>query len=69
LGLFNESLDLATFLGNDHTITTWFFNFSHNDSAFFAMAFVELNQLVKGIIANDVRVKHEEELVRVLAVS
>ena len=59
-GLFNKAFDLTAFLGNHNTVLARVFDFSNDDSALLSVAFVELNEFVERVLANDVRVEHEE---------
>lgn len=43
-----------------HTVLGRFFDLCYNDCALFTVRFVEVGQFLEGIVANDVRVEHEE---------
>lgn len=45
---------------DDDAVLGGFFDFGDDDGAFVAMGFVEVGELLKGIIANDVGVEYEE---------
>ena len=61
LRLLHELLDLSIFLGHNDTILGRVFDCGCEDSAALAMCLVELYELGEGVVADDIRVEHEEE--------
>lgn len=66
LWLLNELLDLSVFFSNDNSILAWIFHSGHDNSALLAVVFVEGNQLVQWVFADNVRIENEEESLMVL---
>jgi len=68
LGLLDELLDLGSFLvSNDNTILGGVLDGGDHDGTLTTVALVELDHLIKRIVANDVGVEHEEEARRVVS--
>ena len=61
LWLLNETFDFIVFISYNNTILWWILNLSDHDGSFFSMWFMEFNQLVQWIIANNIWVKHKAE--------
>jgi len=61
-GLFDEAVDAGFVAGlvDDDTVFGRFFDFGDDDGAFVAVGFVEGEQLLEGVVADDVGVEDEE---------
>ena len=45
---------------DDHTVLGWLFDFCDNDGPLVAVGLVEVEELLEGVIADDVGVEYEE---------
>ena len=61
LWLLNKLFDFVILVRDDNAIFGWILYFSHHNRALATVRFVELNQLVEWVVANDVGVEDEEE--------
>mmetsp|Transcript_22634 Transcript_22634/g.27999 ORF Transcript_22634/g.27999 Transcript_22634/m.27999 type:complete len:369 (-) Transcript_22634:191-1297(-) len=67
LGLLDEALDLAVFLGDDDAVACGVFHLGNDDGALVPVALMESHQLVERVLADHIRVEHEEEATLVVA--
>lgn len=54
LRLLDKALDLATFLRDDDSVACRVFHLGHHNGSLFAVALVELDELVKRVLANHI---------------
>ena len=66
LWLLDESLDLVVFVSDNNTVLGWVLNLGDHDGSLLLVALVEFDHLVKWVVANNIRVKNEEEVVSVV---
>jgi len=59
--LFNEALDLTILLSNDNTVASRVLDLCHYNGALLAVALVEGDKLLEGILTDDIRVEDKEE--------
>ena len=61
-GFFDEAVDAGgvVWFVHHHTVFGGFFDFGHDNRAFFAVRFMEGGEICKGVVADDVRVEDEE---------
>lgn len=63
---FNKSFDLSILFSDDHSILGRVFHLSYHDCALFSVVEMKRDQLVKRVLANHIRVEHEEKTLHVL---
>ena len=61
LRLLDEPLNLTVLLGDDDTVASRVLNLGYDNSALVAVMSVESNELIKRVLADDIRVEHEEQ--------
>ena len=57
---FNESFDLSILFSNNNAIFWRVFYLSYNDGSLFAVSFMEGNQFVKRVFADNIRIENKE---------